>query len=593
VGVFIMSSIQELNLFRKTPLGVDDGILVFSSIDRYVANYQKIAADHIAAMSPGKSNPFIDENLWKKLEDSTRALLSSYTKPGDRVLDVGVGLGRVLAPLDHIDRYGIDISVDYLKKARSEGIRVALSKIEDMPFVDECFDVVLVTDVLEHVFDLDFCTREILRVLKPGGFLIVRVPYKEDLSPYLSQTLPYELIHLRAFDENSLQLHFGKIHNMQCLEASPVAPYLQGAARLRLKLLDGIDCQHLRASPLMTDPLFEPLLKATEVDSEQFTAWIYQLRDKHPEKYREVEQQLVLGMDINAVFKKSDTLKMQDANVSVNGTSASSVSSANASFWDELCGSQAAQVIGVKDSSVASLKRFDEWYFDFYPYLVKHIPFEELRDKDVLEIGLGYGTVSQRIVECGANYIGLDIAKGPVDMVNHRLIQNNLSGAAWQGSVLEPPFPPESFDAIVAIGCLHHTGNLKAAIAQCHKLLRSGGRLFFMVYYAYSYRRFHQAPAATLRYLMREQNGYRGCVGQASERERAAYDAGSSGAGAPHTDWISVRSLAHYCKSFSQFSAKLENIDQEWPFHSSPREALLHTKWPSRCGLDVYATATK
>jgi len=269
------------------------------------------------------------------------------------------------------------------------------------------------------------------------------------------------------------------------------------------------------------------------------------------------------------------------------------ISSRNAGFWDELCGTQLAKSLGIVDNTPQSLKRFDEWYFNFYPYLNQHIPFDKFLSRDVLEIGVGYGTVSQRLAESGARYTGLDIARGPVDMVKHRLRQNNLSGEARQGSILEPPFAPESFDAIVAIGCLHHTGDLQRAINQCFRLLRPGGKLIFMVYYAYSYRRFRQAPLATLKYLMREKFGYRGCVGPSSERERAAYDAGSSGAGAPHTDWISVRSLQEYCAGFSQFSASLENIDQEWPFRSKSRQVLLKTSWPSRCGLDLYATVTK
>ena len=130
------------------------------------------------------------------------------------------------------------------------------------------------------------------------------------------------------------------------------------------------------------------------------------------------------------------------------------------------------------------------------------------------------------------------------------------------------------FRSIVAIGALHHTGDLRQAIAQCHRLLRSGGRLIFMVYYAYSYRRFLQVPRATITYLVREQLGFRGCVGLSTERERAAYDAGSSGEGAPHTDWISVRSLKHYCEMFSSFSSKLENIDQEPPFRHTSRQEI-------------------
>lgn len=273
--------------------------------------------------------------------------------------------------------------------------------------------------------------------------------------------------------------------------------------------------------------------------------------------------------------------------------SQSDISAQNQAFWNELCGSQLAKTLGITDSTPASLKKFDDWYFDFYPYLFKHIPFAELRGKDVLEVGLGYGTVSQKLAESGAIYSGLDIAAGPVGMVNHRLQQAGLPGRATQGSVLDPPFSPGSFDAVVAIGCLHHTGNLQLAIDCCRKMLRPGGKLIFMVYYAYSYRRLRMAPRTTLIHLFREMTGYRGVVGDSALRERSAYDTNSQGAGAPHTDWISIKSLNAYCNRFSSFTGCLENIDQERPFSRTPRTKLLLTRWPGLMGLDLYATATK
>ncbi|MBR1153687.1 bifunctional 2-polyprenyl-6-hydroxyphenol methylase/3-demethylubiquinol 3-O-methyltransferase UbiG [Bradyrhizobium sp. JYMT SZCCT0428] len=266
---------------------------------------------------------------------------------------------------------------------------------------------------------------------------------------------------------------------------------------------------------------------------------------------------------------------------------------ANADFWDELCGSQAAKQLGVVDSSPASLKKFDDWYFAFYPYLDYHIPFGSMKGKRVLEIGLGYGTVSQRIAESGAIYTGLDIAQGPVKMINHRLEQLHLPGKAVQGSILEPPFEEGSFDMIVAIGCLHHTGDLALAIDRCHRLLRPAGQLILMVYSAYSYRRFWNTPKDTLWYFARELAGYRGVIGLSSNAKRAAYDINSSGDGAPHTDWISIRSLENLCKKFVTFSACLENIDQEPPFVSRSRNDLLTTRWPRQLGLDIYATCTK
>lgn len=271
----------------------------------------------------------------------------------------------------------------------------------------------------------------------------------------------------------------------------------------------------------------------------------------------------------------------------------SDISSKNSEFWNEPCGAYVGKSLGITDSSKESFKKFDDWYFTYYPYLFDHIPFLNFKGKDILEVGLGYGTVSQRLAESGARYSGLDIARGPVDMVNHRLKQAGLPGKATEGSILEPPFSSESFDAIVAIGCLHHTGNLKLAIERCWSLLRPGGVMIFMVYYSYSYRRIWTAPWITIRYMAKEFMGYRGVVGRSAEHERAAYDAGAEGGGAPHTDWISIRSLRDLCKKFSSFSARIENIDQEPPFSKLPRAQLLTTRWPALVGLDLYATVAK
>jgi SAM-dependent methyltransferase len=269
------------------------------------------------------------------------------------------------------------------------------------------------------------------------------------------------------------------------------------------------------------------------------------------------------------------------------------LSERNSHFWNELCGSNLAKTLGILDSSVASLKKFDDWYFGLYPYLFDYIPFSGLKDKSVLEVGLGYGTVSQKLAESGANYTGLDIASGPVKMVNHRLNQEQLLGNAICGSILSPPFEPESFDTIIAIGCLHHTGDLQEAINSCWNLLKPGGSLLFMVYYAYSYRRFCQVPTATISYMLKELSGYRGVVGKCTASEREAYDANSKGVAAPATDWISIRSLESLCSKFSHFSAHIENINQEFPFNFFSREKLLKTPIPQYAGLDIYAKAKR
>ena len=115
-------------------------------------------------------------------------------------------------------RYGIDISLDYLRRLTGSGIEVCLGKIEALPYGDEFFDAVVCTDVLEHVIDLHAGILEIERILKPGGLLIVRVPYREDLSPYLKADYPYQLAHVRAFDEHGLAILFTRVRRFDVVD---------------------------------------------------------------------------------------------------------------------------------------------------------------------------------------------------------------------------------------------------------------------------------------------------------------------------------------------------------------------------------------
>lgn len=238
-----------------------------------------------------------------------------------------------------------------------------------------------------------------------------------------------------------------------------------------------------------------------------------------------------------------------------------SIDQANAAFWHELCGTNLAKTIGVTDDSPASLRRFDDWYFRMYPYLDKHIRFSEWRGRHVLEVGLGYGSVGQRLIDCGALYSGLDISLGPVAMMNHR------AGAevATIGSIHAAPFANESFDGVVAIGCFHHTGSIQKAIDESWRILKHGGVLVFMVYNADSYR---------------QRWGNKG---------KETYD----GNGVPHTEFVSRAELRQICIAFQGFSCRLENINQERPFSRLPRGVLLNTPIPFFCGLDIYARAIK
>ncbi|MGD1879778.1 MAG: class I SAM-dependent methyltransferase [Kiloniellaceae bacterium] len=264
----------------------------------------------------------------------------------------------------------------------------------------------------------------------------------------------------------------------------------------------------------------------------------------------------------------------------------------NSAFWNELCGSHMARSAGVTDDSPESLARFDKRYFDFYPYLFDHIPFAEMAGRKVLEVGLGYGTVGQRIAMSGAAYHGLDIAAGPVAMMEHRLGHLGLAGDLRQGSILAPPFAAGSFDWVVAIGCLHHTGDLAAAIGSVYDLLAPGGRAMVMVYNAASYRQWLRGPLATRRRLREDPATYSQRIVAADERMRGTYDAGRDGSAAPQTEFVTAAELGHLCRAFSRCDVTLENIGGTILFIAGLRPLVCRLFGPF-FGLDLYCRLTK
>ena len=265
----------------------------------------------------------------------------------------------------------------------------------------------------------------------------------------------------------------------------------------------------------------------------------------------------------------------------------------NSSYWEEMCGTSAAKALGITGRDCESLQRFDTWYFEFYPYLDDFIDFADVRDKDVLEVGLGYGSVSQRLAESGARFTGLDIAAGPVAGVNHRLAQSGLPGKAIQGSVLKAPFENESFDVVVAIGCFHHTGDLERALDETRRVLRPGGRATIMVYNAASYIRWIRFPGRTLQYVYEVAKGERPPLSLDADAERGQFDLNADGNAAPETVLVSkthfVRILS---RRFRDVSVRRMNAALPWPLHVVPRDVTIALVGPM-LGLDLYAQVRK
>jgi SAM-dependent methyltransferase len=95
-----------------------------------------------------------------------------------RVLDDGCGLGLYLERLGAAAQVasGVEFDGERARQAGARGLRVAQAAGERLPFPDDCFDLVLSHEVLEHVADDRRAVEEIARVLLPGGRAVVFVP---------------------------------------------------------------------------------------------------------------------------------------------------------------------------------------------------------------------------------------------------------------------------------------------------------------------------------------------------------------------------------------------------------------------------------
>ena len=127
------------------------------------------------------------------------------------VLDVGCGDGAALAvAAAQNPRHqfaGIDWSADALRQARARGLTVVRGTIETrLPVTDGAADVVIMSELIEHLVDPDGALEEVRRVLRPGGALLLSTP---NLAAWYNRGLLAAGIQ-PVFSEVSLRAVFGR-----------------------------------------------------------------------------------------------------------------------------------------------------------------------------------------------------------------------------------------------------------------------------------------------------------------------------------------------------------------------------------------------
>lgn len=171
------------------------------------------------------------DDRFQKLVEEIRDCLPE----GGLAVDIGCGEGKIWQVLQDQKVVGVDVSFNNLKSSQ-KNIRVVNGSGERLPIKSGCADLVLVSEVLEHVYYPERVMEEIERVLKVKGRAIITFPNTSSLSFRLGMFLwgripslnyPGNVGHIRFFDLlgfkqmlSGIKLEIVKIRGVGCFSFS-------------------------------------------------------------------------------------------------------------------------------------------------------------------------------------------------------------------------------------------------------------------------------------------------------------------------------------------------------------------------------------
>lgn len=179
--------------------------------------------DQVKIVRPIQSMPFDGERLTTvmprsqiEMEHFQRYFFALDICKDKVVLDIasGEGYGSSILAKSARHVFGVDSSARAVEHARSsylEGnISFSVGRAENIPFCDSKFDIVVSFETLEHLTDHDGFIREVKRVLKPDGVLMISTPDEHVYSAEGSTHNPFHLRELNRTDfEFLLKKYFG------------------------------------------------------------------------------------------------------------------------------------------------------------------------------------------------------------------------------------------------------------------------------------------------------------------------------------------------------------------------------------------------
>ncbi len=116
---------------------------------------------------------------WRYGQDRRLEMVRGFVDLEDaRVLDVGCGIGTYVRRFRQYsdDVHGIEVEEERVAEASEELSNIVLAVGEALPYPDDHFDLVFSNEVIEHVKDDRATAAEMVRVTKPGGYIVAFAP---------------------------------------------------------------------------------------------------------------------------------------------------------------------------------------------------------------------------------------------------------------------------------------------------------------------------------------------------------------------------------------------------------------------------------
>ena len=153
-------------------------------------------------------------------------------------------------------------------------------------------------------------------------------------------------------------------------------------------------------------------------------------------------------------------------------------------FWNaESCGERYA--IGNSDADKFLSEEKSRYALE--PYIKLFGDFKKFENKNVLEIGVGFGCDHSQIAKNKPKTLtGIDLTERAIENTKYRFDILNLKSNLKIDNAENLSFQSETFDAVYSWGVLHHSPDTNKCFKEVHRVLKPGGFAKIMIYHKYS-----------------------------------------------------------------------------------------------------------